>query len=82
MKNGLEQLLSFVARLREEKIHFTLDCQRDAIMVIVPSPSRYFEIEFFADGRIEVQTFGPASKVTAVSVDEITQSVVGAVNGA
>lgn len=81
MKNTLEQLLSFLASLQDGRIHFTLGCSRDAMMVIVPSPSRYFEIEFFADGHIEVQTFGPAGLVTNVSLEQITRAVVAAVNG-
>jgi hypothetical protein len=80
--NALEQVLNFAARLRDDKIHFTLGCSRDAIMVIVPSPSRYFEIEFFADGRIESQEFGPAGDVKDVSLEGIIRDVGTAVNGA
>ena len=81
MRNALEQLLSFVESLRTAKIHFTLGCSRDAIMVIVPSPSHYFEIEFFADGHIEAQTFGPPSRVKDVSLEQIIRNVVASVNG-
>ncbi len=37
--NSMEQLLTFIERLREAKIQFTLDCQREAIMVTVPPRS-------------------------------------------
>jgi len=50
--NSLEQLLEFLIRLQNSKIQFRLDCVRDAIMVVVPTPSKYYEIEFFADGHI------------------------------
>jgi hypothetical protein len=32
-------------------------------MVALRSPSNYYEIEFSADGHIEVQSFGPHSEV-------------------
>jgi hypothetical protein len=79
--NGLQQLLDFIHRLREHKVHFTLDCVRDAIMVVVPAPSQYFEIEFFVDGHVETQRFGPAGPVQSGSIDEVTAAVVNAVNG-
>lgn len=50
-------------------------------MVVVPTPSKYFEIEFFADGAIEMQTFGPQSLVKSTLLDEITSEVVESVNG-
>ena len=79
--NTLEQLLEFLAGLQEGKIHFDLKCVRDAIMVTVLSPSTYYEIEFFADGHIEAQTFGPPSPVQEVTLREITDRVVRDVNG-
>jgi len=50
-------------------------------MVIVPAPSRYYEIEFFSDGHIESQVFGPPSDVTRFNLDEITEAVIRDVNG-
>jgi hypothetical protein len=50
-------------------------------MVVVPSPSTYYEIEFFADGHIEVQTFGTPSQVQTVTLMEITERVIRDVNG-
>jgi hypothetical protein len=80
--NSLEQLLVFLFRLRKEKIHFTLEYSRhDSIMVIVPAVSSYYEIEFFADGHIEYQSFGPASLVKDISLEDITKSVVAALQG-
>jgi hypothetical protein len=79
--NGLEQLLEFLSRLQDGRIQFDLKCVRDAIMVAVRSPSAYYEIEFFADGHIEVQTFGPPSPVQTATLQEITDRVVRDVNG-
>lgn len=74
--NSFEQLLEFVSRLQDSKIRYRLDCVRDAIMVIVPTPSKYYEIEFFADGSIESQEFGPSSPVTETTLNEITDLVM------
>ena len=79
--NSLEQLLGFLTALKSANIHHSIDCVRDAIMVVIPTPSRYYEVEFFADGRIESQAFGPSSPVVAVTLDEITSAVVGDVAG-
>lgn len=80
MVNNLEQLLEFLVRLQNSKIQYRLDCVRDAIMVIVPTPSKYYEIEFFADGHIESQTFGSAGAVTQVTLDQIAEAVIADVN--
>jgi len=72
--NALEQFLAFVAHLQEEKIHFALKCVRDAIMVTIVTPPAYYEIEFFANGEIEVQKFA-AGHVTSTTLDEITKIV-------
>ncbi|MGA9720316.1 MAG: hypothetical protein WBQ79_18705 [Acidobacteriaceae bacterium] len=79
--NSLEQLIEFLSQLADAHIQFDLKCVRDAIMVTVVSPGAYYEIEFFADGHIEVQTFGPASSVQTVTLREITNRVVRDVNG-
>ena len=50
-------------------------------MVVVPTPTSYFETELFVDGHIESQIFGPADAVTRVSLETITKAVIDAVNG-
>jgi hypothetical protein len=79
--NSLEPLLQFISQLQDGRIQFDLKCVREAIMVVVPSPSTYYEIEFFADGHIEVQTFGTPSQVDTVTLQEITDRVIRDVNG-
>jgi hypothetical protein len=56
-------------------------CVRDAIMVSIRSPSTYYEIEFFADGHIEVEMLGTPSPVRTITLQEITDRVVSDVNG-
>lgn len=81
MANSLEQPLDFMIRLWTAKIHYKLDCVRDAILVVVPTPSKYDEVEFFADGHIESQTFGPAGFVGRPALDEIARAVIRDVSG-
>jgi hypothetical protein len=79
--NSLAKLLEFLIELQKARITFRLDCVRDAIMVVIPTPSSYYEVEFFADGHIEKQTFGPAGEVDETTLEEITAAVIRDVNG-
>lgn len=79
--NAFDQMLEFIFALQRENIHFTLKCQREAIMVVVPSPSSYFEVEFFSEGHIEVQEFGRAGGVYRATFESITGKVIDSVNG-
>jgi hypothetical protein len=56
--NPLEKLLAFLSELDRRKIFFKLTRVRDeAIMVEIAVPGERWEIEFFGDGRIEVEVF-------------------------
>jgi hypothetical protein len=56
--NGLQKLLEFTKRLDSCKIHYLLDRPRDeAVMVRVDVPGERWEVEFFNDGRVEVEVF-------------------------
>ena len=56
--NPLEKLLGFLSELDRCKIFFKLTRVRDeAIMVEIAVPGERWEIEFFGDGRIEVEVF-------------------------
>ena len=74
--DGLEQFLAFTDRLAAAKIQYRLDRQRDAIMVTIVTPLAYYEVEFFVDGHIDVQTFvaGPVDRMT---LEEITEKILG-----
>ena len=56
--NHLKTLLEFIDQLEVQKIFFCLERHRsDAIMVRVDVVGEHWEIEFFADGEIEVEIF-------------------------
>jgi hypothetical protein len=57
-ENGMENLLSFLVRLKEVKIHYSLKHTRDeAVMVLITVPGEHWEVEFFADGSVEIEVF-------------------------
>lgn len=56
--NSLQKLLDFLCQLDANKIRFTLKHIRDeTIMVFISVPGERWEVEFFADGDIEVEVF-------------------------
>ncbi len=59
MKTDLfNKLLSFLQKLEEAKIDYTINHYRDeAIMITVAIPGERWEIEFLNDGSIEVEKF-------------------------
>ena len=73
--NAMEQLLEFISQLKDAKIQYMLDCQREAIMVTTVTPLAYYEVEFFADGQIDVQCF-QATPVESMSLDQITAVIM------
>jgi hypothetical protein len=62
--NALAKLLDFLAELDRRKIHFGLTRVRpEAIMVEIAVPGERWEVEFFADGHVEVEVFGRTTGV-------------------
>jgi len=58
MTSATEQLLSFCAALDERRARYELLVARsDAVMVALAVPGERWEIEFFEDGRVEVERF-------------------------
>jgi len=54
----LSKMTKFLDRLDREDIHYTLQSVREsAVMVAVTLPGERWEIEFMADGEIEVEVF-------------------------
>ena len=54
----LSKLTDFLGQLESAKIHYTLASVREgAVMVGVTVPGERWEIEFMADGDIEVEVF-------------------------
>ncbi len=57
-KNSFSKLITFLGKLDQGKISYTLAHHRDdAIMVIAVVPGERWEIEFFEDGSVEVERF-------------------------
>lgn len=51
-------LLSYMAKLSEWSIHYSLCSVRpEAIMIEAHVPGEHWEVEFFADGSVEVEVF-------------------------
>ena len=53
----LTDLIDFLDRLEDKKMCYRLSKSRDSIMVEVPVPVQRWEIEFMADGTIEIEKF-------------------------
>jgi hypothetical protein len=54
----MEAFLDFVKELSARKIYYSLSVAReDAVMVEITVPGEKWEVEFFADGRVEVEIF-------------------------
>jgi hypothetical protein len=54
----MEKLLAFIQRLDEAGIHHSLLSSRaDAILIDAHVPGQRWEIEFFADGHVEIERF-------------------------
>ena len=61
----MQELIDFLKRLKAQGVHYSLEHNRDdAVMVLAVVPGERWEVEFFADGRTEVEVF------TSGSVDE------------
>jgi hypothetical protein len=58
MTNVIEKVLDFCAALDQRKAHYELLVARpEALMVLLSVPGERWEIEFFADGHIELERF-------------------------
>ncbi len=54
----MEKLLGFLSELEERNIFYRLSHVREeTIMVEIAVPGERWEVEFFADGHLEVETF-------------------------
>ncbi|MEP6619747.1 MAG: hypothetical protein ABJE47_10535 [bacterium] len=56
--NSFQNLLDFLARLQATKIHYTLaHFREETISVEIAVPGERWEVEFFADGGVDVEVF-------------------------
>ena len=59
MNNSFEKLLHFLTKLEQSKIAYSLAHHREeTVMVMATIPGERWEIEFFADGSVEIERFG------------------------
>ena len=71
MKNQFTKLLDFLNRLDQAKIRFDMRHSRDdAIMVIVNAPGEYWEIDFVADGDVDIERYRSDGRIADQSVLE------------
>jgi hypothetical protein len=62
-----QRLLNFLSEMERQNIFFTLARTRpDTVMVNIRVPGEYWEVEFFADGQIEVEVFTSRAGVEGV----------------
>lgn len=67
MNDNLNNVLTFLNKLEEGKLYFTLCRSRpEAIMVKVEVPGEYWEVEFFPDGNVEVERFKSNGEIFGV----------------
>ncbi len=69
-ENPMEKLLAFIDELDRRRIFRRLASVRDAVMVEVHVPGERWEVEFFADGRVEVEIFRSAGGVLGLAEAE------------
>ena len=56
--NIYQRLLDFLCQLDQHHIHYRLEHNReDSIMVLVATPMKHWEIEFFQDGHLETDVY-------------------------
>jgi len=68
------RLYRLLQQLERARIHYTLARVReDTVMVCATVPGRRYEIEVFADGKLEVEVFGVAG---ALSGEEAVEALL------
>ena len=65
----LKKLTDFLDRLDDADLHYTLTSVREgAVMVGVTVPNQRWEIEFMADGDVEVEVFKSDGEIRDLSI--------------
>ncbi|MEJ0063124.1 MAG: hypothetical protein WDO70_07960 [Alphaproteobacteria bacterium] len=65
MTTGLHNLYTWMQKLSEAKVYFTLasPVRENAILLNVVIPGERWEVEFFEDGTIDVERFRSTGKI-------------------
>jgi hypothetical protein len=53
----LDKLIDFLGELETRNIYYKLNKIRDSILVEIAVPGERWEVEFFANGNIEIEKF-------------------------
>ena len=53
----MDSLISFLDKLEERKIYYRLNKIRESILVEIAVPGQRWEVEFFAEGDVQVEKF-------------------------
>jgi len=61
--NTMAKILKFLDKLEESKTWYRLEHVREAVMVVVAIPGERWEVEFFEDGRVEIERFISSSEI-------------------
>jgi hypothetical protein len=70
-EDRFDRLLAFLARLDRAKIHYTLANYREgAVSVEVHLPGEHWEVDFLADGDVDVERYRSNGKIEDASVLE------------
>lgn len=67
----MRKLLDFLNKLEENKIYYKLGKVRDCIMVEIAVPGQRWEVEFFDDGRIEIEKFVSQGMTDETQIDTL-----------
>lgn len=62
-QTSVAHLIEFLDRLEAASIWHRLDRIRDSILIEVSVPGEKWEIEFFADGHVEVERYQSDGKI-------------------
>ena len=65
----LKKLTDFLDRLDEADLHYTISSVREgAVMVGVTVPNQRWEVEFMADGDVEIEVFKSDGEINDFSI--------------
>lgn len=67
----MRDLIDFLDKLEKNKIYYRLNKVRDGIMVEIAVPGERWEVEFFADGDVQIEKFLSDGKIFNISEIDI-----------
>lgn len=72
----MDRLVPFLRRLEDANIHYSLGSYRDAVTVhVTASPDERWEVDFFADGSVEIERFVSQGGVAAADENALLDAL-------